>query len=155
MPVMINKNDYSRTSSGHIISFGDSQCIISFHCFIVTWVILLYTSLLWIHGSYCIRIILTRVILLYWFHCVWKCHCHYFSVDAHAKNSSLGADPLTQLFSHVVESWNSTNTRNLWLGMQNHCQKLASRPMRSLEKLSHWLTNWHTEKWLIERGSPR
>jgi len=26
-----NKNDYSRISSGHIIPFGDSQDIISFH----------------------------------------------------------------------------------------------------------------------------
>ena len=28
--------------------------------------------------------------------------------------SSLGADPLTVLSSHVVESWKSTNIRNLW-----------------------------------------
>ena len=59
------------------------------------------------------------------------CHCHYCSVDAHAQNicsildyevdlccpvSSLGANPFTVLFSQVVESWNKTNTRNLWLG---------------------------------------
>ena len=31
-----NKNDYGRIRSGHIIPFGDSQDIISFHCFIVT-----------------------------------------------------------------------------------------------------------------------
>ena len=38
-------------------------------------------------------------------------NCHYCSVDAHAKISilfllvsSLGADPFTVLFSHVVES---------------------------------------------------
>ena len=42
-----NKNDYGRISSAHIIPFGDSQDIISFHRFIVTWVILLYASLLW------------------------------------------------------------------------------------------------------------
>ena len=29
--------------------------------------------------------------------------------------SSMGADLSTMLFSHVVESWKSTNTRNLWL----------------------------------------
>ena len=34
-----NKNDYGRISSGRIIPFGDSQDIISFHCFIVAWVI--------------------------------------------------------------------------------------------------------------------
>ena len=50
---------------GPYFLFGDSQDIISFHCFIVTWVILLYANLLWKDGSYCIRIILTRVILLY------------------------------------------------------------------------------------------
>ena len=45
------------------------------------------------------------------------------SVDTRAKTSilfllvsSLGADPFTVLFSHVVESWKSTYTRNLWLG---------------------------------------
>ena len=32
------------------------------------------------------------------------------------------ADPFTVLFSHVVESWKSTNTRNLFFD----CQKLAS-----------------------------
>ena len=53
-----NKNNYSWISSDHIIAFGDSQDIISFHCFIVSWVILLYASLLWIDGSYCTRIIL-------------------------------------------------------------------------------------------------
>ena len=36
---------------GPYYSFGDNQDIISFHCFIVTWVILLYASLLWIEGS--------------------------------------------------------------------------------------------------------
>ena len=46
------------------VPFGDSQDIISFHCFIVTWVILLYASLLWIDRSYCTMIIVTRVILL-------------------------------------------------------------------------------------------
>ena len=29
------------------------------------------------------------------------------------------ADPFTVLFSHVVENWKSTNTRNLWLFGQN------------------------------------
>ena len=52
--MLLNKNDYGRISSGHIILFGDSQDIISFHCFIVTWVILLYANLLWKDGSYCI-----------------------------------------------------------------------------------------------------
>ena len=33
---MVNKNDYGRISSGHIIPFGNSQDIISFLCFIVT-----------------------------------------------------------------------------------------------------------------------
>ena len=60
-----NKNDYGWISLGRIISFGESQDIISFHCFIVTWVILLYASLLWIDGLYLIRIIVARVILLY------------------------------------------------------------------------------------------
>ena len=45
--MLANKDDYGRISSGHIISFGNSQDIISFHCFIVTWVILLYASFLW------------------------------------------------------------------------------------------------------------
>ena len=38
-------------------------------------------------------------------------HCHYYSVNTYAKFS----DPFTLLFSHVVESWKSKNTRNLWL----------------------------------------
>ena len=42
------------------------------------------------------------------------------------------ADPFTMLFSHVVESWESTNKRNLFLGRQNHCQKLASLPITVL-----------------------
>ena len=29
------------------------------------------------------------------------------------------------LFSHVVESWNSTNTRNLFFGRQNHFQPIT------------------------------
>ena len=42
-----------------------SYCI----SFIVTWVILLYASLLLLGLSYCTRIIVTRVILLYYFRC--------------------------------------------------------------------------------------
>ena len=44
--------------------------------------------------------------------------------------SILGADPFTVLLSYVEESWKSLNTSNLWLGRQNHCQKLASQPIR-------------------------
>ena len=39
---------------------------------------------------------------------------------------SLGTDPFTVLFNHVVESLKSTNTNKLLLGRQNPCQKLAS-----------------------------
>ena len=45
---------------------------------------------------------------------------------------SLGSDPFTALFSHVVESWKSKNIRNLWLGCQNHCQKLKPRKIYTL-----------------------
>ena len=44
--------------------FNVSRFILLYQ-FIVTWVILLYASSLWIDLSYCTRIIVTRVILLY------------------------------------------------------------------------------------------
>ena len=56
---MENKNDYGRISLGRIIPLGNSQDFISFNCFIGTWVIQLFASLLWIDGllwlelSYC------------------------------------------------------------------------------------------------------
>ena len=46
---------------------------------------------------------------------------------------SLGTDPFTVLFNNVEESWKSKNTRNLWLGRQNHCQKLVSYPILSTD----------------------
>ena len=50
--------------------------------FIVTWVIILYASLLWIDASYCTKIIVTRVILLYKFCCdlPWT-HVLYTGLD--------------------------------------------------------------------------
>ena len=58
--------------------------------------------------------------------------------------SSLGADPFTVLFSQLVESWNSTNTRNLWLGMPEPLPEtgvLANKKHRKIYTLTNWLTN--------------
>ena len=142
-----NKNDYGRISSGILLRLGIAKIsfnLISFNCSIVARGILLFTSLFRIDGSYCTRIIVARVILLYKFHCVWKRHCHYCSVDAHAKIASSVACVLTPLLCclamfykvetvqiHATSDWEP----------QNHCQKLVSRPMRSLEKFTHGPTD--------------
>ena len=93
VPKYVNKNDYGQISSGHIIPFGDSQDIILFH-FIV------HCDLS--NPTVC-KFIVNRRILLYNDYCGQK-----FLFNCY---------PFTVLFSHVLESWNSTNTRNLWLGM--------------------------------------
>jgi len=93
-----------------------SYCI----SFIVTWVFLLYTSLLlidglWLKLSYCTSFIVFEIR-----------HCHYYSVNAHAKISAIF---LTNLLC-CLAMWkkaervqiHATSDREC----QNHCQKLAS-----------------------------
>ena len=50
---------------------------------------------------------------------VYTCivHCTYSCLVI-----SLGVNPFTVLLGHVVKSWKSTNTLNLWFGCHNHCQ---------------------------------
>ena len=67
--------------------------------------------------------------------------------------SSLSADPLAVLFTHVVKSWKSTNTRNLWLGMPEPLPETGVLVNQKRRKI-YTPTDWHTEKCLIGRSSP-
>ena len=85
--------------------------------------------------------------------CRCSCQLHYKIINVWSTSLSLlqcrrscqyFCSTPTVLFSHVVESWKCTNTRNLWLRRQNPC------PHWSLESQSQlWFRA--TQTWRINR----